>query len=496
MRRAARTARDAQRRAEVVDAAVSLLAPPGDRLLEDGLDRAVARELPQERGAIVHRLGRQLRAVQAEERGHPEAVHVGPRVGVLRAVQRLGRAVHVGAERARPRPAGRVRGRDKVEIREPRLARGLEQDVRRLHVAVHEALGVRRAEGVADAQDEGNHLRGREALLDDRLVQVTAADELHDEEVKAAVLAVRLDDPHDAGVIEPRHALRPPEEALAPDRILREARMQHLDGDHLTLLVVASAPHVREAAAPDPIEEQVSPAWAQPVSGAELPPLAQLPPELQDLALRLGRVDAGELQRPEPPARPLELLREPAGLEVRVVRPVAVLARVLLVEGGADGERHVGPRLVAIGPALDGALAVGQRREVPERRALPVARPEQDRDHPRRAGGVARHRALHLDIPAGRRGDEIRADEQQDQLRCLEVLAHLRLPLRPGVDLPVVPRPEDPLALQQREVRHELPKSGFIPARVGNEYVDGLQHDRSRCQLSSRPLRCVDRGSK
>jgi hypothetical protein len=85
----------------------------------------------------------------------------------------------------------------------PPLSRVGEQDVRRLHVAVHQPFGVDRVEGRGDLLDDGDGpLRGQRPLHVEEVGEFVAFDEPHVEEESAVDLAepvhrddVRLADP-------------------------------------------------------------------------------------------------------------------------------------------------------------------------------------------------------------------------------------------------------------------------------------------------------------
>ena len=88
-----------------------------------------------------------------------------------------------------------------------RQVRGLEQHVRGLHVAVHDAAGVDHVQRLGEVGEQAGGIRWAERAVPQRLAQVAAVDELHDEELAVGRRVVR-------GVVE------------AHERAMREAREQ------------------------------------------------------------------------------------------------------------------------------------------------------------------------------------------------------------------------------------------------------------------------------
>src|SRR5436309_14961699 len=85
-----------------------------------------------------------------------------------------------------------------------------------------------------------------------------------------------------------------------------------------------------------------------------------------------------------------------------------------------------------LGEALrgDGLPLLGEGLELAERGRMPgIDRAGDDRDDPRRPRLVSLHRPLDLDVPAVARGEEVGADQEQDDARLLEVRADGPVPL-------------------------------------------------------------------
>ena len=137
-----------------------------------------------------------------------------------------------------------------------------------------------------------------------------------------------------------------------------------------------------------------------------------------------------------------------------------------------DRARHLRERLVAVRPARDGHRAAWQDLQAREGRVVPVDGPQQDGDDHRLAAVVPLERAPHLDVVAVPRREVVGADEEQDDLRALEVRVDLAGPVVTRVDAPVVPRRDVAEALQQREVARELLAKSLVPVRVAEEDLD------------------------
>ena len=203
-----------------------------------------------------------------------------------------------------------------AEVREQQAPPRRDQHVRRLHVAVHDAGGVRGAERVgqerADARDE---LRQDRSSLLDLCEERAPADELHHDERRIAPRrAADVVDPQDVRVLEPRRrarlALEPPHDLVAP----REVREQHLDRDLAAELGVARAEHRRHAALADLLVERVAPERVARVHEAHARRPLRVPRRRFAAVHRTEtrRLRGGDRRVLEPAGRLRRLVRHPA----------------------------------------------------------------------------------------------------------------------------------------------------------------------------------------
>ena len=85
------------------------------------------------------------------------------------------------------------------EVRDARLARGVDQDVGGLDVPVDQPSGVGVMQGLGDRGDQFRRIPEGRASLPDPDRQVAAFDELGDDEAEAVVRATHVIDRHDVG---------------------------------------------------------------------------------------------------------------------------------------------------------------------------------------------------------------------------------------------------------------------------------------------------------
>ena len=121
-----------------------------------------------------------------------------------------------------------------AEVGDERVAAPVDQHVRRLHVAVHDALVVRVLERARELHEQvlDDWDRKRCVLADD-LLEGRALDELHDEEQQLGVVADRVDD-DDVRVVELRRGARLALEAVFHAVVESQLRQHDFDG-HLAV---------------------------------------------------------------------------------------------------------------------------------------------------------------------------------------------------------------------------------------------------------------------
>lgn len=197
----------------------------GGRRRRDGLVEVLVDDLGG--GVAAVRLGPGQHLVQDDTAG----VHIG--AGVRRAVLYL-----LGGEigdRAEDGPGGVGDGADRPyesEVGDLDPAVVPYQDVLRLHVAVHEARPVCRAEGGEDRlQDVQGGPRLERAAIAQHVAQGAARDVLH-RQVDVLPLGALVEDRDHIGVREPGHGLGLADEALDERDIGRQRRVHHLEGEH------------------------------------------------------------------------------------------------------------------------------------------------------------------------------------------------------------------------------------------------------------------------
>jgi hypothetical protein len=175
--------------------------------------------------------------------------------------------------------------------------------------------------------------------------------------------------------------------------------------------------------------------------------------ELEGLLERQNTVDD---ERPDRPyavlGRALAAARVRARLRAapRSVTPwyVSRNRRPEAVHRFTDTAGDVEERFVPVSPGGHWLTVGWQGLEFPERGGVPVDRSQDDRDDPSRLRLVTLHRPGHLDVVTVIRGDEVRTDQEQDDVRGVEVLVDLPFPLGPGPDASVVPPADETLTVQ------------------------------------------------
>ena len=138
----------------------------------------------------------------------------------------------------------------------------IEQDVRRLYVAMNEALRVRRVERVRDLRDDREPApRLESTLLAEQRAQVRSLDEPH-HEVQLAVELARVVDRHRVRVLERHRELGLALEALSEALVEREVRRDQLQRDRAFQALVVRAVDDTHAALTgerlDPVPEDLT----------------------------------------------------------------------------------------------------------------------------------------------------------------------------------------------------------------------------------------------
>src|SRR5437016_3039857 len=89
---------------------------------------------------------------------------------------------------------------------------------------------------------------------------------------------------------------------------------------------------------------------------------------------------------------------------------------------------------------------------------------------------MALHGLLHLFTVAVFRGNKIWADEQQDDVGCVEMLINLLFPCRTCMDVGVAPDRDQTLPLQWHEVLFKIPQQFLIFAGIAAKDFDCGYH--------------------
>ena len=115
------------------------------------------------------------------------------------------------------------------EVGQVAVVATVDEDVRRLDVAVNEASLVGRVEGICDLPEQGHGaIRRKHPLRGEQPLQVAAVDQPH-REIKAPGHLTRVVDRNDRGVIERGCQPRLAQEALAEANIPGELRCEELE---------------------------------------------------------------------------------------------------------------------------------------------------------------------------------------------------------------------------------------------------------------------------
>ena len=190
-----------------------------------------------------------------------ERVDVG--AGVHRPALELLRREIGGRADGGPRPLRRsvVEPPRQPEVGEIDVLRAVEQDVRRLDVAVHETARVRGVERCGDLRADGDRPgRLERALRSEQRAKVGAVHEPH-REIDTAVDVAGVVDRDDVRVLERHHELRLARESLAEAIVARQGRRHQLERDRSLQAQVVGPVHDAHPAAADqlldPVPEEV-----------------------------------------------------------------------------------------------------------------------------------------------------------------------------------------------------------------------------------------------
>jgi hypothetical protein len=138
----------------------------------------------------------------------------------------------------------RFRGFGDPEIGHDHPPGGIEEDVVRLDIPVHDAVPVRMGQGLRDLPRHARGVRDREALLGlEQLADRGAVHAAHDDVEHLVLVAAHLVDRHDVRVLEPGDGARLAHEALRERRGGSEAEVDDLDRDVALERRVANAEH-------------------------------------------------------------------------------------------------------------------------------------------------------------------------------------------------------------------------------------------------------------
>src|SRR5262249_39458723 len=135
----------------------------------------------------------------------------------------------------------------------------LQQDVRRLDVAMYEPLFVRGGETFGRLHADAEGLRHAEGAMPVELVlQRDAVDALHDE-IRRLGFFLHLIDAHDVLVFDRGGGAGLADETLSGGAIGRVGRREHLDGHYPVQLLVERLEHRSESAAAEHLHHLVMP---------------------------------------------------------------------------------------------------------------------------------------------------------------------------------------------------------------------------------------------
>ena len=118
-------------------------------------------------------------------------------------------------------------------------------------------------------------------------------------------------------------------------------------------------------------------------------------------------------------------------------------------EEAAEASGDILPGKVSIRPLRDGIAVLGQALQGGEISCLPIAGADDDGDDASLFGFVALQSTLHLLLVAIVGGEEVGADEQEDEPGLLQVGVDVVGPVVAGEDLAVVPGGDEMLPFER-----------------------------------------------
>jgi hypothetical protein len=137
--------------------------------------------------------------------------------------------------------------------------------------------------------------------------------------------------------------------------------------------------------------------------------------------------------------------------------------------GAADRARNVQQRVIPILPARDRPAIARCGKELAERCVAPVARTQDEGNDRALSLLMPLHRALHFNIIAIFRRQEVRADEEQDDVRGLERGGDLVPKVLAGNYLAVVPCLNEALAPEHGQMTLQVVPERLILMTIGEE---------------------------
>ena len=143
-----------------------------------------------------------------------------------------------------------------AEVRNVRLIVGIQQNVRRLHIPVHDAVAMGIVQGSRDEHDITGRLTGGQGALDQALRKTRSFHEIHAVERLAANLADFVDG-HNVGMAKLSIGFRFQPKARQIIGIRAWPRQDHLDRDNAIQADLPRLEHHAHAASADFLEQRV-----------------------------------------------------------------------------------------------------------------------------------------------------------------------------------------------------------------------------------------------